>query len=230
MSSTSGKDPSPLPAYDVIDAWRVFRILSELVEGFESMVSIGPSVSFFGSSKIREDNPYYKIAAELASKIAKKGFAVITGGGAGAMQAANQGARQEKGKSCGLCIDLPDEEEPNAFIDRKYLLRFRYFFVRKVMFVRYAQAFVVMPGGFGTIDELFEALMLIQTKRIKPFPVYLVGKDYWSGLIQWMNATAVKMGTITPEEMNLLIVTDDLDEIVSGIEAHYQKKKILENF
>lgn len=230
MSHVPGSEPSPLPPSHTIDAWRVFRIVSELVEGFESMISIGPSVSIFGSSKLGPNDPYFKITSTLASKISKKGFAVITGGGAGLMEAANQGAKLEKGKSCGLCIDLPFEEEPNAFIDRKYLLRFRYFFVRKVMFVRYAQAFVVMPGGFGTIDELFEALMLIQTKKIKEFPVYLVGSEYWSGLIHWMRTTAVTAGTITAEEMKLLKVTDDLDEIVYGIEAHFAKNKFVENF
>ncbi|MFI5335110.1 MAG: LOG family protein, partial [Chlamydiales bacterium] len=171
----SAKKEYTPPASHTIDAWRVFRIVSELVQGFETLVSLGPSVTIFGSSKSKESDPYYKLATLFAGKISKKGFAVITGGGPGIMEAINKGAKLEgTGRSSGLCIDLPQEEEPNHYIDRKYLLRFRYFFVRKVMFVRYAQAFVIFPGGYGTLDELFEALMLIQTMRIKPFPVYLV--------------------------------------------------------
>ncbi len=227
--SNSGKSPSPPPSH-TIDAWRVFRIISELVEGFESMVSLGPSVAFFGSSRSKKNDPHYDQAFRLAEKLSKRGFGIITGGGPGLMEAVNKGA-QASGKSCGLCIDLPDEEPPNAFIVRKYLLRFRYFFVRKVMFVRYAQAFVVFPGGYGTIDELFEALMLIQTKRIKPFPVFLVGKEYWSGLVHWLQKTAVeKTGYILPEEMSLFRVTEDLDEIVEVIEEHLKKAMVLENF
>jgi uncharacterized protein (TIGR00730 family) len=212
------------------DAWRVFRILSEFVEGFETMTSIGPSVSFFGSTQIKENDPYYNIASKLASKISKKGFAIITGGGPGIMEAANEGARMVKGISCGLSIDLPQEEQPNPFIDRRYLLKFRYFFVRKVMFVRYAQAFVVLPGGFGTLDELFEALTLIHTKKIRAFPIYLVGKSYWKGLLDWLRETVAAHHNIALEDLNLLTVTDDLDEIANGIEAHYQKVKRLENF
>ncbi len=224
-------DLCPLPpTQHMIDAWRVFRILSEFVEGFESMISIGPSVSFFGSNQTNTSDPYYKLAATLAGKIAKKGFAVITGGASGIMQAANEGARSVDGRSCGLCIDLPTEEEPNPYIDRRYLLRFRYFFVRKVMFVRYAQAFVVFPGGFGTLDELFEALTLMQTERIRPFPVFLVGKEYWSGLLDWLNNTVVKAGNLTSDDMKLITVTDDLDEIVSEIESHFQKSARVENF
>lgn len=223
-------DPKPETASSTYDSWRVFRILSEFVEGFETMTSLGPSVAFFGSSRIKEDDPHYNLAAQLASKITKKGFGIITGGGPGIMEASNKGARTENGRSCGACIDLPFEELPNPFIDRKYLLRFRYFFVRKVMFVRYAQAFVVFPGGFGTLDELFEALTLIQTHKIKAFPIYLVGKTYWEGLIDWLRATAIESKSISPEDLDLMTVTDDLDLVVSGIEAHYRKVKSLENF
>lgn len=222
--------PSSLPPSHNIDAWRVFRILSEFVEGFEAMISLGPSVSIFGSAKTKESDPYYKAASNLAGKLSKKGFAVITGGGGGVMAAANEGTRLAHGKSCGLCIDLPEEEEPNSYIDREYLLRFRYFFVRKVMFIRYAQAFVVFPGGYGTLDELFEALTLIQTKRIAPFPVYLIGKSYWSGLMDWIKNTVVKVNNITVDEMNFITVTDDLDEVAQGIESHFQKTTRLENF
>jgi len=212
------------------DAWRVFRIVSELVEGFETMVSLGPSVSIFGSTKVKGNDPYYNQAAVLASKLAKRGFAVITGGGPGIMEAANEGAKAAGGKSCGLCIDLPTEEEPNPFIDRKYLLRFRYFFVRKVMFIRYAQAFVVFPGGFGTIDEFFEALNLIKTKKIQPFPIFLIGTAYWSGLIDWLKKAPAAGGNIEPEDLDLFTLTDDLDAVVSGIEAHAKQCKRLENF
>ncbi len=211
------------------DAWRVFRILSEFVEGFENMTDIGPSVAFFGSSRIKENDPYYNKAAELAGKIVEKGFAVITGGGPGIMEAANEGARMARGKSCGLCIDVPSEE-PNPFIDSDHLLKFRYFFVRKVMFVRYAQAFVVLPGGFGTLDELFEALTLIQTKKISRFPIYLYGKDYWEGLIHWLKNEALKKGNLAASDLELIHLTDDLDEIADGIATYYAQNKTLENF
>jgi uncharacterized protein (TIGR00730 family) len=212
------------------DAWRVFRIVSEVVQGFEAMETLGPSVAIFGSSQMGSDHPYYKIASQLALKIVAKGLGVITGGGPGIMQAANEGAHLGGGRSCGLCIDLPTEEPPNPFIDRKYLLRFRYFFVRKVMFVRYAQAFVILPGGLGTMDELFESLTLIQTHKIQPFPVYLIGTSYWSGLIQWLKETVAAHGCIPSNQVDFLTLTDDLDQVVSGIEEHRQKVKSLENF
>ena len=212
------------------DSWRVFRILSEFVEGFEAMMSLGPSVAIFGSSRTKKDDPFYELALSLATKIVEKGFGVITGGGPGIMEAANKGAKASKGKSCGVCIDLPTEEEPNLFISREYLLRFRYFFVRKVMFVRYAQAFIIFPGGFGTLDELFEALTLVQTKKIQPFPVYLVGKDYWAGLMTWLKETSLKHGYITEQDLASMIVTDDLDLIASGVDEHYRASKCLKNF
>lgn len=213
-----------------IDAWRVFRILSELVDGFEKLTTLGPSVVIFGSARNIPNDPYYSLSEQLAQKLAKRGFGIITGGGPGIMEAANKGAMNAGGKSCGLCIDLPEEERPNPFITEKYLLKFRYFFVRKVMFVRYAQAFVVFPGGFGTLDELFEAITLIQTKKIKYFPVYLFGKEYWAGLIRWLQETVLKQGRISEEGLKLLILTDDLDEIASGIESHYKATRSLENF
>lgn len=230
MPDSNNKDQNLIPGKDSYDAWRIFRILSEFVDGFEKMKSIGPSVALFGSSRTNENDRYYKQTRELSRKIVKKGFAIITGGAAGAMAAANQGANEAGGKSCGLCIDLPEEEPVNPYIDRKYLLRFRYFFVRKVMFVRYAQAFVVVPGGYGTLDELFEALTLIQTKRIKPFPIYLLGKDYWKGLIGWLENTLLEKGNISSQDLKLFTMTDDLDEIADGIEEHYRKVKTLENF
>lgn len=212
------------------DAWRVFRILSEFVDGFETMLSLGPAVAIFGGSQALGDSPYYQQAAILASKIAKAGFGVITGGGPGIMEAANQGTQAVGGKSCGLCIDLPTEEGPNPFIDRKYLFRFRYFFVRKVMFIRYAQAFVVFPGGFGTMDELFEALTLIKTKKIDPFPVFMIGKQFWAGLLDWLKHTPLKENYITSADFNLITLTDDLDLVVKKIIEHYEKNKSVENF
>ncbi len=212
------------------DAWRVFRILAEFVEGFEKMISLGPSVVFFGSARTKKEDPYYEIATKLSIKIVDRGFGIITGGAAGIMEAANLGAQKARGKSCGLCINLPTEEDPNPFIDRDHLLSFHYFFVRKVMFVRYAQAFVVFPGGFGTLDELFEALTLIQTQKIKQFPVYLVGKSYWSGLIDWLKGTVLEKGCVSAPDFDLFILTDDLDEIAKGIEERFLKVKTLENF
>lgn len=212
------------------DAWRIFRIMAEFVEGFETMISLGPSVSIFGSSVVKVNDTHYNMAAILASKLVKKGFAIITGGGPGIMEAANSGARSAGGKSCGVCIDLPTEEAPNPFIDRNYLLRLRYFFVRKVMLVRYAQAFVVFPGGFGTLDELFEAITLIKTKKIKPFPIFLIGKTYWAGLLQWLKEVPAGVHNIAVEDLKLITFTDDLDQVANDIEEHYKKTKSLENF
>lgn len=204
------------------DAWRVFRILSELVDGFEKMANIGPSVSMFGSTRVKTDSPVYQLAVEVAKKISAKGFAIITGGGPGTMEAANKGAQEAKGISCGLSITLPFEPGSNPYIDRKYNLEFRYFFVRKVMFVRYAQAFVVLPGGFGTFDELFEALTLIQTKKIKPFPIFLMGISYWQGLVDWLKNTMLKEGYISQCDLDLIILTDDPDFVANKIEEHYR--------
>ena len=214
----------------VTDSWRVFRILSEFVDGFEKMMDIGPSVSVFGSARTRPGDQYYEMAVEVSKKIAEKDFAVITGGGPGMMEAANKGAQSGEGKSCGLSIDLPFEVAANEFIDSKYNLSFRYFFVRKVMFVRYAQGFVVLPGGFGTLDELFEALTLIQTLKISPFPIYLMGKDYWSGLIDWLKEKVLVDGNICAKDLELIRITDDPQEVADGIEEHYLKGKGLRNF
>jgi uncharacterized protein (TIGR00730 family) len=212
------------------DAWRLLRIQAEFVDGFEKMMSIGPSVAVFGSSRLKENDPYYTLSSNLTAAIVRKGFSIITGGGGGLMEAANEGARRAGGISCGLCIDLPTEEHPNPFIDRKFLLRFRYFFVRKVMFVRYAQAFVVLPGGFGTLDELFEALNLIHTHKIQAFPVYLFMKSYWQGLYEWLMQMVVQKGNLSPEDLSLMRMSDDVEEIATGIEQHYKKTKSLKNF
>lgn len=211
------------------DAWRIFRIVSEFVEGFETMTSLGASVAIFGSSLTTPDNPYYEQASRLASQLAQKGLAIITGGGPGIMSAANEGAQLANGKSCGICINLP-QEKPNPFIDEHYLLHFRYFFVRKVMFIRYARSFVVFPGGFGTMDELFEATTLVKTEKISKIPIILIGKSYWSGLLEWLRATPIAHGNIAAEDLKLLTLTDDLDEAVALIESHCQKVGCLENF
>jgi uncharacterized protein (TIGR00730 family) len=214
-----------------LDAWRVLRIVSELVEGFETMISLGPSVAFFGSSiPHKDDDVYYQLTKNIAQEIVKKGFGIITGGGPGFMEAANRGALEVKGKSCGLCIDTPLEEQSNLYITPRYHLHHRYFFIRKIMFVRYAQAFVVMPGGFGTLDEFFEALTLIKTKKIKPFPVYLVGSTYWQGLLDWLKHTVVEQGYIHQQDLSVFTVTDDPKKIAHDIQQHYEKTTSFENF
>lgn len=225
-------DPMLKPHKQVhsLDSWRIFRIMAEFVDGFETMTFLGPSVAIFGSTNANpKDRKYYDLAETIAAKIVQRGFGIITGGGPGIMECGNKGAQKAGGRSCGLCINLFNEP-PNPFIDQKYQLNFRYFFVRKVMFVRYAQAFVVLPGGFGTLDELFEALTLIQTKKIKPFPVYMVGKEYWKGMLDWLKNTVLACGNIKPEHLDLIRLTDDPDEIADGIEKHYRLSKSLENF
>jgi len=212
------------------DSWRVFRIVSEFVDGFETMTNIGPSVSIFGSARLKPESLYYNMAIEVSKAIVRKGFAVITGGGPGIMEAANKGAQAAGGASCGLAISLPTEDGANIYIDRKYLLTFRYFFVRKVMFIRYAQGFVFLPGGVGTLDELFEALTLIQTQKIRKFPIYLLGTDYWPGLIDWLATTVQGHGCISPEDLKLIQITDDPEEVANGIERHFQRHRSQRNF
>jgi hypothetical protein len=212
------------------DSWRIFRILSEFVDGFETMMNIGPSVSIFGSARLKPATPYYNLAIDVAEQIAQKGFAIITGGGPGIMEAANRGAQTVNGKSVGLGIDIATEASSNAYLDSRYNLRFRYFFVRKVMFIRYAQGYVFLPGGLGTLDELFEALTLIQTKKIQQFPIYLMGKEYWEGLIDWIKSTVLAQGCISEDDLNLIHITDDPEEVANGIERHYQRNRILKNF
>jgi len=203
------------------ETWRVFRIMSEFVDGFETLSEVGKAVSIFGSSRSKPHSKYYKLAEELAYLLAKEGYAIITGSGPGLMEAANKGARRAKGKSIGLNIQIPSEQKPNKYVDT--LLDFSYFFVRKVMFVKYAKAFVIMPGGFGTLDELFESLNLIQTKRIREFPVVLMGKDYWKGMIDWLHQTALRQGNISREDLDIFKVTDDPKEAVRIIKNFYAK-------
>lgn len=197
------------------DSWRIFRIMAEFIEGFEVLSKIPAAVSIFGSTKTRpKDNDYQK-AEETARRLVKEGYAIATGGGPGIMEAANKGAKEAGGISVGLNIDLPEEQEPNKYIGT--YLNFRYFFVRKVMFVKYAVAFVIFPGGFGTLDELFEPLQLIQTQKIKPFPVILVGKEYWRGLLNWIKEVLLARGKISSHDLNLFHIAEEPEEIVSFI-------------
>lgn len=212
-------------------SWQIFKIMSEFVEGFDKLNKIGPCVSMFGSARTKEDNPYYQLAIDIANKLTKAGYGVITGGGPGIMEAANKGAQMEGGKSVGLNIDLPFEQESNKFIDPDKLINFNYFFVRKVMFVKYAQGFIVLPGGFGTMDEFFEALTLIQTEKIGKFPIVLIGKEYWGGLFKWLEETAMKIhGNIGQDDINLVLLTDSADEAVEHINKFYGKYLLSPNF
>lgn len=192
------------------DPWRVLRIFGELVDGFDSLARIGPAVTFFGSSRFKQDNPYYQAARKTAGIIADKGFAVITGGGPGIMEGANLGAYEAGGVSVGCNIDLPEEQKPNDY--QTIRLYFRYFFLRKVMFVKYAVAFLIFPGGFGTMDELCESLTLVQTRKIEHFPIVLFGSDYWNGLVQWMNKSMLGNGCISENDLSIFTVTDDPEE------------------
>ncbi|RMG56987.1 MAG: TIGR00730 family Rossman fold protein [Deltaproteobacteria bacterium] len=202
------------------ETWRVFRIMSEFVEGFEALRNIGPAVSIFGSARLGKTSKYYQKTMKIAELLAKRGFAVISGGGPGIMEAANRGAARAKGISIGLNIELPLEQKPNRYQNKS--LHFKHFFARKVMFVKYAVGYVIMPGGFGTLDEFFEALTLIQTQKISHFPVVVVGSDYWKGLIRWMKTTMVKEGTISKEDLDLFHMTDDPEKVVEIIEDFYR--------
>jgi hypothetical protein len=210
-------------SYRKEEPWRLFRIMAEFVEGFETMEKVGPAVSIFGSARTDRKSENYKIAEILGCELSKAGFAVITGGGPGIMEAANRGAHAVGGKSVGLSIDLPFETKSNDFLNME--IWFNYFFVRKVMFVKYAKGFVVLPGGFGTLDEFYEALTLIQTGKIKPFPVVLIGKKYWGELLNWMKNTMLKEKNIHQNDLKLFQVTDNPKEAVRFIKDFYKKKK-----
>ena len=209
------------------ESWRLFKIISEFVEGFETFGSVGPFISIFGSSRLKPDHPYYKLSYDIGTKIAKNGFSIMTGAGPSLMEAANKAAQDCSSPSAGLIPDLTFEPEPNRYLDPKLSLRYRYFFIRKVMFVRYAQGFVFLPGGYGTMDELFEVLNLVLTKKIIPVPVYLVGSSYWKGLIDWLQHCPVKEGCLTKEETHLFTVTDDPDEIANGLLESYQSRVVM---
>ena len=213
------------------DSWQIFKIMSEFVQGFEIMSKIGPCVSVFGSARTKPDNKYYKQAEEIGYLLTQSGYGVITGGGKGIMEAANKGASKGDGKSVGLNIELPFEHSANNYIDNDKLINFDYFFVRKVMFVKYAQGFVVLPGGVGTLDELFEAITLIQTKKIRKFPIVLIGKSYWEGLLVWIKMTMLaKENNISIEDLDLINVVDTPLEAVDIINNFYNKYTLKPNF
>ncbi len=213
------------------DSWVIFKVMSEFVEGFDKLAKIGPCVSIFGSARTEPDHPYYKTAEEIGAKLVRHGYGVITGGGPGIMEAGNKGARSEEGKSVGLNIELPFEQNGNIYIDQDKLISFDYFFVRKVMFVRYSQGFIVMPGGFGTLDECFEAMTLIQTKKIGRFPIVLVGREFWSGLVDWIKATLLESErNISPEDLDLFNIVETPDEAVKVIDDFYAKFALSPNF
>jgi len=213
------------------DSWALFKIMGEFVHGFEKMSQIGPCVSIFGSARTKPDNKYYKLAQKIAHKIVDHGYGVITGGGPGIMEAGNKGAHLGGGTSVGLNIVLPFEQHDNPYIDSDKNINFDYFFVRKVMFVKYSQGFVVMPGGFGTLDELFEAITLIQTKKIDKFPIILVGTEFWSGLMDWIKATLLdKFATISPGDLNLIHLVDNEEEVLDILDEFYRKYNLSPNF
>ena len=213
------------------DSWSIFKIMSEFVEGFDRMSKIGPCVSIFGSARTQEENPHYKLGVDLAEQLSKRGYGIISGGGPGIMEAANRGAQKGVGPSVGLNIDLPFEQNHNPFIDPAHNLEFDYFFVRKVIFVKYSQAFVALPGGFGTLDELFEALTLIQTKKIARRPVVLVGKEYWSGMTDWIKKTMLDAEqNISPEDLDLFCLVDTPEEAVEYIEDFFTTHSLTPNF
>lgn len=204
------------------NSWTMFKVMAEFVDGFETLNKLEPCISIFGSARTKEDDPYYQMAVDVAKRLVEAGFGVISGGGPGIMEAANKGAYENGGLSVGLNINLPFEQNHNPYIDPDKNLDHRFFFVRKVMFVKYAQAFVAMPGGFGTLDELFEVLTLIQTKKITPVPVILVGTEFWSGMKEWIEKTMLnKFGNISPKDMDLIPITDSADEIVRIINDYY---------
>jgi len=203
-------------ALSIEESWRIFRIMAEFVEAIEALSKLKNAVSIFGSARVTPDDPYYQKTEKLARRLAEKGFSVITGGGPGIMEAANKGAAEAGGKSVGMNIRLPFEQKPNPYANIS--IDYKYFFIRKVMFVKYAVAYVIMPGGFGTMDELFEALTLIQTRRIKSFPVILMGSEYWKGLVDWLKKTMVRSGMILPEDLDFIEIIDDPDEAVRHIQ------------
>jgi uncharacterized protein (TIGR00730 family) len=212
------------------DSWAVFKIMSELVDGFETLSKIGPCVSIFGSARTSQNHLYYKTAEEIAYLLTKKGFGVITGGGPGIMEAANKGAHFAGGKSVGLNIDLPFEQVPNPFIDQDKFINFNHFFVRKVMFMKYSQGYIVLPGGFGTMDELFEAITLIQTHKLVRFPIVLVSKVYWQGLFDWITNIMLKEKNINGEDLNIFSIVDTPAEAVAVIDEFYKKYALKPNF
>ena len=223
-------EPKDWNEVQTADTWSIFRILSEFVHGFEKLSKIGPCVSVFGSARTTPENKYFKLAEDIAYKLVKHGYGVITGGGPGIMEAGNMGAKKGGGKSVGVNIDLPFEQSPNLFVDPDKIISFQHFFVRKVMFVKYAQGFIVLPGGFGTLDELFEAITLIQTEKIGEFPIVLVGSRYWKGLIDWIKESVLEEGNIKEEDLNIFKVVDTAEEAVGIIDEFYSNYILRPNF
>ncbi len=212
------------------DLWRIFRIMSEFVEGFEKMSEMGPCVSIFGSARTKPGTKYYQLGEDIAQELVRRGFGVISGGGPGIMEAANKGAQEAGGDSVGLNIVIPHEQEGNPFVDRDKLINFDFFFVRKVMFSKYSQGFVVLPGGFGTMDELFEALTLIQTDKATRFPVVLLGTEFWGGLVDWVREQILGNGNISDEDMDLFFLTDDYEEAAQIIDDFYKEHLLSPNY
>jgi len=213
------------------DSWAIFKIMAEFVQGYERLNNIGPCVSIFGSARTNQEDKYYKLAESIAYELTQNGYGVVTGGGPGIMEAGNKGAHRGKGVSVGLNIELPFEQFDNAYIDVDKNLEFDYFFVRKVMFVKYSQGFVVMPGGFGTLDEMFEAMTLIQTKKIGAFPIILVGTDFWGGLMDWIKSTLLeKFGNISEKDLDLFSIVDTEQEVLDVIDKFYKKYSLSPNF
>ena len=212
------------------DDWSIFKIMGEFVNGYEKLSAVGPCVSIFGSARTKPDNPHYQLGVDVARAIAEKGYGIITGGGPGIMEAGNKGAQLANGVSVGLNIHLPFEQSSNPYIDPEHNLNFEYFFVRKVMFVKFAQAFVVLPGGVGTLDELFEALTLVQTNKIKKIPIILVQTTFWSGLIDWMKNTLVAEGMIHADDLNLIHLVDSKEDVLTLLDKFYSFEKLKPNF
>lgn len=212
------------------DLWSIFKIMGEFVDGYDKLFRVGPCISVYGSARLKPGSKYYEMAIKTAEMITESGFGVITGGGPGIMEAGNRGAHNKDGKSVGLGIELPFEQGVNDYVHSKYEINFKYFFVRKVMFVKYAQAFIVFPGGFGTLDELFETFTLIQTKKIKKIPIVLIGVEYWGGLIDWIKNQLVAGGLVDEEDLELFYLTDDHKDAVKFVCDFYQKQKPEPNF
>ena len=213
------------------DSWSIFKIMGEFVEGYEKLSAIGPCISIFGSARTKPEHKYYKLAEEISEAIVERGYGVITGGGPGIMEAANKGANRVKGKSVGLCINLPVEDTNNKYIDKDKLLHFDYFFVRKVMFVKYAQAFIVMPGGFGTFDELFESLTLVQTNKIQKIPIILYGSEFWKDCINWLDKVVLEQHkNISNEDMSIFKIADQPSEVMNIIDNFYSDQRYSPNF
>ncbi|HZH85848.1 MAG TPA: TIGR00730 family Rossman fold protein [Brumimicrobium sp.] len=227
MSHKAGKDWNEIKSND---SWAIFKIMAEFVNGYENMARIGPSISVFGSARTEDQDKYYKKATNISRMLAERGYGVITGGGPGIMEAGNKGAQEGGGQSIGLNIDLPFEQSGNQYIDQDSNLKFDYFFVRKVVFVKYSQGFVVLPGGFGTMDEMFEALTLIQTKKIARKPIVFIGTAYWKGLIDWITNTMLTEGNISAGDLDLFKVVDDEEEAVKYIDDFFKTHSLAPNF